>query len=164
MEQARTLVIGLGNPLRGDDGAGLAVAQALRAEGAPAVEIAELYAGGIRLLEALPGHERAVIVDAMLTGTCAPGTVRCFDLDDLPATRYVASTHDLDLRTALELGRLAGLQLPSRILVWGIEVQEVARLQEGLSAPVARGVAEAVRGLRALLAAPDWPARAEGRP
>ena len=73
----RTLVLGLGNPLLGDDAVGLKVAALVRErlDGAPGVDVLEEEAGGLRLMERMTGYDRAVLVDAAVTGG-TPGTIR----------------------------------------------------------------------------------------
>jgi hydrogenase maturation protease len=142
-----TVVIGLGNPILGDDAVGLCVARALAAElaGVPGVVVKELHAGGMRVMDALAGFERAVIVDAMCTGARRPGSVRRLEIEQLGQARNLASTHDTNLPTALELGRMLGLRMPADVTVFGIEALEVETFGEALSEDVQRSVPEAVR-------------------
>ena len=142
-----TVVIGLGNPILGDDAVGLHVARALEANlaGIKGVVIKELHAGGMRVMDALAGFERAVIVDAMCTGALAPGSVRRLEVGQLGQARNLASTHDTNLPTALELGRMLGLRMPSTVSIYGIEALEVETFGETLSEDVRRSVPEAVR-------------------
>jgi hydrogenase maturation protease len=71
---SRALVIGLGNASRRDDGAGLLVAQAVRARGVAGVDVRLNAADTAALLEAWEGARLAVVVDAVSSGA-APGTV-----------------------------------------------------------------------------------------
>ena len=144
---SRTVVIGLGNPILGDDAVGLRVARALAAElsGVAGVVIKELHAGGLRVMDALAGFERAVIVDAMHTGALRPGSVRRLGLGQLGEARNLASTHDTNLPTALALGAMLGLPMPREVTVFGIEALERETFGETLSAAVQRSVPRAVR-------------------
>ena len=72
------IVVGVGNPLLGDDGAGWLVADAVEAalgDGVTRDRIAveRLAVGGLTLMEHLIGHRRAVLVDALVTGVDPPG-------------------------------------------------------------------------------------------
>jgi hydrogenase maturation protease len=149
----RTLVIGLGNPVRTDDGVGLAVARAVRErlDGTEGVDVTELWAGGLRLTEAMSGYDCAVIVDALTSGEAAPGAVRRLELSDLKATRNVTSTHDTSLPTALEMWRILGLPLPAHISVWGVEGLDLETLSEELTEPVAAAVPVAAEAILAEL-------------
>jgi hydrogenase maturation protease len=138
----RTVVIGIGNPVRTDDAAGLAVARAVR-EGLgdmPDVDVVELWAGGLRLVEAMDGYDRAVLIDAMVSQSVPAGTVRRLTLDDLGVAKNVTCVHDTSLPTALALWRLARLPVPDDIVVWGIEGEDMQTLSEELTPTVRRAV------------------------
>ncbi len=143
----KTVIIGLGNPILTDDGVGIKVARALRDElgSNSSIDIKELYAGGIRLLDAMTGYEKAVLVDAMVTGKRSPGTICSVSDSELGSARNIASTHDINFATALELGRMLGIRLPGDIKVFGIEAEEVERFGETLTDNVARAVPQVVR-------------------
>ena len=144
----RTLVLGLGNPILGDDGIGLRVAEAVRAslpQGAD-IEVDTNYWGGLRLMERLVGYERAVVVDAICTGEHAPGTLLRLGPDDLP-TRRTAAAHDVTLPTALRLAAEMGLAMPSEIVILGIETQNILDFGEELSPAVAAAIPAAVRAV-----------------
>ncbi len=115
------VVIGVGNPHRGDDGAGLAVAERLAARRPAGVDV--LRSGGepASLLDAWRGRERVVVVDAT-SGAGPPGTIHRFDAgrSPLPVSLRHASTHSFGLAAAVELARVLG-RLPPRLVVYGIE-------------------------------------------
>jgi len=80
------------------------------------------------------------LVDAILTEGGKPGTVYGPAVGDLFQTRNAHSTHDGSLAVALELGRLAGLRLPSEIRIWAVEARDVTSFSERLTADVERAV------------------------
>ena len=129
-----------------DDSIGLRVVRALRDElaGVVDVELAEDFQGGLRLMERLVGFERAIVVDAIVTGA-APGTLHVLSVDG-GSTQRSASAHDVDLPTALALGRRAGARLPEaeNILLVGIEAEDVLHFGEQLSPAVEAAVPQAV--------------------
>ena len=131
----RTVVVGLGNPILSDDSVGIKVAGAIREQlsGVPQVEVVEAYAGGLRLMEAISGYDRALIVDAVQTGTSPPGTLLLFELGARGGTRNLLCSHDSDLDTSLALGRDLGLPLPEEIRIIGIEALDVETFGERLS-------------------------------
>jgi len=108
------------------------------------IEIDEDYWGGLRLMERMIGFDRAVIIDAIQTGA-APGTIHVLSPDDVPTQRS-ASVHDLNLPTALALGRQAGAHLPDSedILLIGIEAADVLTFDECLSPEVEAALPHAV--------------------
>jgi len=158
----KTIIIGLGNPILSDDSVGIKVARVLKDRlndwNSP-VEVAEAYAGGIRLMDVMVGYEKAIIVDAMVTGDSLPGTVRSISLSDLVSTRNIVSTHDTNLATALEMGKMLGLPLPSEIEIWGIEAVDVENFSEDLTEDVAKAVPilvqKIIEGLRCKMATHD---------
>jgi hydrogenase maturation protease len=116
----RVVAVGVGNPYRSDDGAGLAVAERLR-ETAPEIEVVTCEQEPLRLLDAWSGADLAIVVDAVSSGA-TPGTVHRFDAtsEPVPSTVFRGSTHALGVGDAIELARTLG-RLPDRVLVFGIE-------------------------------------------
>jgi hydrogenase maturation protease len=145
----RTVIIGVGNPVRSDDGVGLAVARAIRAKvgNRPDVDVTELWAGGLRLVEAMVGYDRAIVVDAMATGKSAPGTIRRLGLPELGEAKNVTCVHDTSLPTALALWRMGEVPVPADITVWGIEGGDLETLSEQLTEPVHGAVATAANAI-----------------
>ena len=140
-----TVIIGMGNRLLSDDGVGYAVAVAVaeRLKNRVDLTVMELHTGGIRLMEAMAGFRRAVVVDAMLSGA-APGTLRHFDPNDFVTTKNTFSSHDTDFTTACDLGRMAGVPLPEQVSFWGIEAREFDLFGECFTDEVAAAVPGAV--------------------
>lgn len=132
------LVIGIGNPFRGDDAAGLAVARRIRN-----VAAEERTTGTYDLMELWRDADDVVIVDAMRSGA-PPGSVRVFDADiPLPAEMF-ASTHTVGLREAVEMARTLG-RLPAHLTIYGIEVENVKpgfRMSSAVRRAVERVAAE----------------------
>lgn len=145
----KTLILGLGNPLLRDDSIGLRVVQQLKEilHDHPEIELGEDYWGGLRLMENMVGYDRAIIVDAICTDEPA-GTIHLLSPDDIPTQRS-ASAHDVNLPTALELGRQAGAHLPSKenILLIGIEAKDVQTFDEGLSPEVENAIPQAIKAV-----------------
>jgi hydrogenase maturation protease len=152
----RTLILGLGNPLLTDDSVGLRVARRLRSRLANscAVDVEEDYWGGLRCMERMVGYDRAIIVDAICTGAEA-GNVQVLSLEDLP-TRHSGSSHDVNLGTALELGRQAGAHLPEagNIRIVAIEAVDVMTFDEQCTPAVEAGIERAVAKTLAILS--EW--------
>jgi len=117
----RTLVIGIGNPERGDDAAGLAVAAWLAGRLPASVEILTHDGEAASLLTLLGQASAAYLVDACVSGAPA-GTVRRFDVTTAPLPRepFSVSTHGLGLADAIELARALD-QLPAPSVVYAIE-------------------------------------------
>jgi hydrogenase maturation protease len=142
----KILVLGLGNPLVTDDSVGLRVAAEVKSRLAdrPEVVVSEDYWGGLRLMERMAGFDRAIVIDAICTGA-PPGTIHRLTPGSIPTQRS-ASAHDVNLPTALALGRTAGLHLPrdEHILLVGIEAEDILSFGEQCTPAVAAAIAQAV--------------------
>ncbi len=123
--ESPVLVIGVGNRLRGDDGASGEVVRRLRERRTQTgIEVSEQLCEPDDLLEAWQGRDAVVLVDTMRSGH-RPGTIRRFDVsrDPLPArVGGPVSTHAFGLHEAIELGR-ALHRLPRRVIVFAVEGQ-----------------------------------------
>jgi hydrogenase maturation protease len=153
---ARVVVLCLGNAIRRDDAVALRVADALERSAPEGVAIRRSAASGLYLLDEMEGFDRVVVVDAVRTGTHAPGAVLSFPLEDLHASEG-PSPHAIGLPSALARARAAGAPVPSRIHVVAVEVVDMETVGEGLTAEVAAAVepaAAAVRRAVRALAAP----------
>ena len=148
-------VLGIGNPLAGDDGVGVALAAALAADGLPAG--AQLRVAGsdpLALLEELLAGRQVLLLDACRFGG-RPGETTWMRLDDprWPEAATPLSLHGLDLPTVFQLA--GALHLPlERAWLFGIEPADVLE-GRGLSSAVRDAwphlVDGARRGVRRLL-------------
>jgi hydrogenase maturation protease len=150
--ESKVLVLCLGNDIRGDDGVGWAVADALGDCPQPLVPVIRRSAlSGFYLLDELVGYDRVIVVDAVKTGAHPPGTVLSFPIETL-GTEAGPSPHAVGLPFVVELGRQSGVPLPTDIHIVAIEVDDMASIAEGLTASVRAAVPHAVAQVRALLA------------
>jgi len=137
----RTLVIGVGNPLRRDDGVGIQVVRALAEKPLPdGVEAIDAGTGGLDLLFDLEEADRVVLVDAAEMGQ-APGEVRVFDaaiLDGKTEVRFT-SLHGFGVAEVVALGRAVGVE--PRMTIVGIQPADVSP-GEGLSPALAARLPE----------------------
>jgi hydrogenase maturation protease len=151
----KTLVIGLGNPILGDDGVGWKIAEEVSSAVGQrsSIEVDTAALGGLSLMERLLGYDRVVLVDSMETGQGPVGSVRKFPLASLrdPMAGHSASAHDTSLITALKTAESIGADIPKRVDVVAIEAQNVYDFSEELSPPVAAAVPEAVQAILDLL-------------
>jgi hydrogenase maturation protease len=117
----RTVVIGVGNRLRGDDAAGVAVAERLREHVPPEVEVIACDEEPSRLMDAWDGADSVVLVDTVSSGA-PPGTLHRFDAGDeaVPARTFRSSTHAIGIADTIELARALG-KLPRRVRIYGVE-------------------------------------------
>lgn len=145
------LVVGLGQPERGDDGIGPAVAGQVGSLGLPDVRVVE-RAEPAGLLDTWAGARLVVVADAVRSGR-PPGTVQVLHAAHGPLLAWAgaASTHALGLAEAVELGRALG-RLPPDLVIVGIEA---GRLDPGdpMSAPVTAAIETAARTIACIVRA-----------
>ena len=162
-DHPRCIVIGIGNPDRGDDAAGPAVARSLRdgvtaapdlgggaARPLPAVRpvIMEHHGEATALILEMTAAEQLFLIDACVSGA-PPGTIHRFDVSSVPMPALASgySTHGFGLAAAVELARAVG-RLPRLSVVYAIEGASFDR-GAALSPLVANAAAEVVWRLRA---------------
>lgn len=151
----KILVVGLGNPILGDDGVGWKVAEEVcknlpslhlrhlssieGGEGDVVVECLSL--GGIGLMEHLIDYDRTILVDAF-SSDAPVGSISVLKLSQLPnySAYHITSAHDTSLQKAMQLGREMGAHLPDDVMVVGIAIEPIHEFSEELSPAVARVV------------------------
>ncbi len=157
---SKTLIAGMGNVLRRDDGFGVEVAKRLMATSAlpEGVTVIEVGIGGIHLVqELMSGYELLVIIDAMERSS-APGTVHVLEaevpaLEDWPELQrqdFLADMHYTTPSKAMILAKALNV-LPARVYIVGCQPVEVDDLGIGLSAVVEQAIAETIRQIERLV-------------
>ena len=150
----KTIIIGLGNPILGDDGVGWKVAEEVKKQLPPdkPVDVDCLSLGGISLMEHMIGYQRAILVDAFISDENV-GSVFVYQLDEIPnySAFHVSSAHDMTLQNAIELGRWMGAVLPTEIIVVGIATRRIVDFGEELSPPVENAIPRATEIVVGLL-------------
>jgi hydrogenase maturation protease len=128
------LHVGMGNPLRRDDGVGPWLARDLAAAG---LRARAWPADGAGLIDLFAAEPRLVLIDATRSDA-APGTVHRFDAlcRPLPRPLFHNSTHEFGLAEAVEVARRLG-QLPTHLIVFGIDGEDFG-WGAGMSRPVLR--------------------------
>jgi hydrogenase maturation protease len=138
-------VLGLGSPLRADDGVGGAVIRALREVGAydSRVDLVDGGTPGLEIALMLQDYDRVIIVDAADMGL-EPGAWRRFTPDEIAlstGTAMQGTLHDAGLLDALALAEALNL-LPAELVIYGVQPDSLA-WEPGLTPPVS-GVVSAV--------------------
>ena len=157
-----TLVIGLGNPILGDDGVGWKVVEQVEIDlthpEAPSVtssrlEFEYLSLGGLSLMERMEGYRDVLVVDSIQTGSKPNGTIYSLPLSGLPnlSAGHTTAIHDTSLMTALSVGRQMGLELPDEVWVVAVEAEYVFDFSEDLSPEIEAAVPKAVDLVKAIL-------------
>jgi hydrogenase maturation protease len=143
--KAPILVLGIGNTLLGDDGAGMDLMRRLARWSRNWHGAVEYLAGGtqgIALLDAVAGRYALVILDAIALGA-PPGTVHLLQGEEVLAlSRHAASSRQASAGELLAAAVLLG-EVPERLFMVGIEPACLTRRRR-LSRLVRRAIPEAL--------------------
>ncbi len=137
--EPRVLVVGIGNPDRGDDGLGPAVASRLRSRVPLGVRILDCGGDILGLVEEWDGSDAVFVIDAAAPAS-RPGRVHRLDLtaSELPVGLARGSTHAFGIAETVELARSLG-RLPRHLVAYLVEGERF-----DIGAPLSPMVAEAV--------------------
>jgi hydrogenase maturation protease len=116
-------LLGLGNELLADDALGILVAREVRRRLGPEADVVESSESGFRLLDAIEGATRLLVVDTVTAGGVEPGTIYTFLPDRVPRGAP-AVPHGLGLFETLALGRLLGLAVPETVAMVLVEATD----------------------------------------
>ncbi len=144
-----TLVLGFGNVLLSDDGAGVRLVELLRV--APGADAAEFVDGGtlsFSLLNYVEATDSMLVIDAADLNDLH-GTIRLFEgvaMDEFLKSTRRRTVHEVGLIDLLDMARLQGC-LPGRRALLCIQPQRVD-WSEALSAPIEEALPKAARQAR----------------
>lgn len=135
-------ILGIGNPLFGDDGAGIFVARKIKSSIGFyfLFDIEEVEYGGLRLIDFLHGYLIGIIIDTIHTGKFPPGYIHKMSNDDLESTAHLLSFHDINLKTVVSFAKEMGISLPEQFLIYAIEIKPTYEFSEKLSDPIEKAV------------------------
>jgi len=141
----KTLILGLGNPILSDDSVGFRVIQGLKAEfSRPGLTLMESSVSGLGLLDLITGYDKVIIIDAIKTENGQAGKIHRLSAENLSDSRHLTSPHDINLATALELGKKLGIALPQQIIIFAIEAVDVTNFSEKCTPEVEKAIPLAV--------------------
>jgi len=143
----KTLVLGIGNPILGDDGVGAHVAQELAEEIKDEnIEVKDTSVAGLNLLELIAGYDKLIIIDAIMTEDGKAGEIYQLKQESIgePACSTI-SAHHLNLANTIELGkRLFPQEMPEEVTVFAVGTQEVAQVTEEMTEAVREAIPKIV--------------------
>ena len=165
MSDERLLILGLGNPLMGDDGAGIQIVEELKKSDLPEyVDVIDGGTAGVGLIDLMSGYSRVIVVDAVMVDVETPQReVSLTTLHnplsirerDRPVLREVegvrvglnsddnCSLHEMELTSVLRLMQTLGIKIPE-ITIVGIPAVNIVR-GIGLSEECRRLIPQAVK-------------------
>ncbi len=154
MKRHKTAVIGLGNRLLSDEGAGLHALDLLRETlendttmDTLEVDLVEAGTPGMNLLHQLEEREKIIFIDA---GNCGidPGEYRRFKPGEVVSNKVLTnfSLHEFDLLRFLEFARRLGLAANLDVVIYCIQAADLG-MSERLSPGVEKGLPPLVRDI-----------------
>jgi len=142
----KTLVLGLGNPILSDDGVGIKVAQEVKEKlSYPQITVAETSTAGLSLLDSIVGYDRVIIIDAIQTKEGHAGQIYRMEPEDFSFAKHLSSPHQINLVTALELGKMLNLAMPQKITIFAVEAKDITSFSEKCTPEVERAIPKAVK-------------------
>lgn len=122
-------IIGIGNPLRKDDGLGIYLLEKLRKQNKKLpknIDLLDGGTGGMNLLHILPSYKKILIIDAVNFNK-NPGETKLFRLEDIqnPKESISLSTHEKDFKKILKLSEELD-ELPNSVYIFGIQPKEIS--------------------------------------
>src|SRR5664279_3236571 len=119
-DRAETLVLGIGNELFTDEGLGVVAARRIADLALPGVEVLDGATLGLALLPEIADRTSVLLLDAVVAGELAPGTVLTLAADQIPMARSIMmSAHQIGVVDALAAAELAGCA-PRRLAAVGM--------------------------------------------
>ena len=147
----KTLVLGIGNDILGDDGVGIHIArETARRISKPDITVEETGAAGLSLLEQIRGYDRLIIADAILTEETEAGKIHRLTPQDLAKTNDSITPHEAALRTTLEIGDiLFPGEMPKDVIVFAVQTHNVEIISSEMTPAVRAAVPKVVRMIMA---------------
>lgn len=142
------LVIGLGSPIMTDDAIGLEVVDEIESMHMEGIETRQEAIGGLDIIPVMWGYKHVIIVDAIMSGAYEPGTIMFFNPDDFEETIGDASAHDINLATAMRIGReMEPEMMPDEVCFVAIEAEDIGTVNEGMTPKLVAAKPSAVRAV-----------------
>ncbi len=144
------LILCLGNEILSDDSFGFKVSNVLNNGDDLGEKIDAVFAplAGFNLLDLLKDRSSVLIVDTIITSNAKPGTIHYYPMGHFTPSKHLTCSHQVNLPTALEFGRLLGMTIPQNIDVLAIEAQDVETLSEKMTENVSASLEPAIETIK----------------
>jgi hydrogenase maturation protease len=142
----KTLILGIGNTILGDDGVGVHIVQQIASRIQDEnIVFKDTAAAGLNLLDIILGFERMIVVDALLVENENIGNIFRFELANSNQPADSISIHSCGLSAAIELGKqLYQENMPARIMVFAVGIQAVQTVTEEMTPAVKAAIPKVV--------------------
>lgn len=152
MNSHRTLLLGLGNDIMGDDAVGLLVAEAIAGLSVSDLDVVPTPESGFRVMELLEGYHKALILDSVVTGSAPPGSIHQYDQEAF-SQPIAPSPHYSGMPEAFALAERLDLVFPREVVILAMEIERPIRFHVGLSPVIAQALPHYIERVREVLCA-----------
>jgi hydrogenase maturation protease len=146
----KTLILGIGNSILGDDGVGVKAARELaRLVKDKNTDVTWANVDGLNLLDFILEYDRLIVIDAMVTERGEVGEIyRLKPEQTCPPSGSAISPHHFNLVTTLEIGKkLFPNRMPGEVTVYAVGTQEAAKVTEEMTDAVETAIPKVVAGV-----------------
>ena len=155
----KTLVLGLGNDLYGDDGIGIHIIELINRHTeikqklsvlCDPVEFIPCSQTGLSLLDVIIGYDSLIIIDTIKKQNPTTGKIHTMEGSEL---RFIPgpSPHYVSIPQSIEIGKKLGLKVPKNIKIIAIEAKNMYNLGEKLTEEMKEKVPVVIKKLKSLL-------------
>ena len=132
----KTVIIGLGNPIVGDDAIGIKVMEYIRDTFTLPMNteiLADISIAGLGLVELFRGYNKVILIDSIQTGKHPLGTVILLRTEEFSLALHTYDHHNMDIFTSLEFSDQIFDDIPKDIKIIGIEIINPMEFSDKLS-------------------------------
>jgi hydrogenase maturation protease len=98
------------------------------------------------------GYDKVIIIDAIQTKEGKAGQIYRMKPEDFCSAKRLSSPHQINLVTALELGKMLNLAMPREVTVFAVEAKDIATFSEKCTPEVEKAIPEVAKMVLANLA------------
>jgi len=144
----RTILIGIGNPILSDDGAGIyaarAIQEVLKESEQWKVDVVESSMAGLELMDLVEGYGKAILIDSMKTERFPSGQIYQLNLEELNPCDDPLNIHLIGIRGVMDLGKRMGRDMPESISIYAIEVSDNTTFGEDMTPEIRKRLPDLV--------------------
>jgi|WetSurMetagenome_2_1015567.scaffolds.fasta_scaffold498095_2 hydrogenase maturation protease len=151
-----TRLLALGNDILADDAFGIRVAGEARRVFGDCLDVAESSEAGMALLDHVQNCDRLVVVDTVMTGQAAPGTITTLRNEEFRVVPG-GSPHYVGLFEAIQLAGKLGLQVPKEVIIIVVEAADTLTVGGPMTPAVEAAMPKVLELIRHLLTPGQYP-------
>lgn len=157
----KTIILGLGNTILTDDGAGIYVSRRIKEllhtmHDEKCIKVEEASVGGFNFIDVLTGYNRAVIIDAIHTKDGKPGEYYELNPDCLRPSARISSLHGIDFATVREMAEKMDVDFPKEIKIYVLEAEDEFTFSEKCTEIVEKSIEPMAKEIIESLKKSEW--------